>query len=383
MKIMKILYVITQGEMGGAQLYVATLATAAQASGHEALVAIGENGDGYLERELTAKKIKIIRLKHLKRQISPVHDLLGIFELKKLYEEFQPEIIHLNSTKAGVIGSVAGGLYRDKGKIIYTVHGWVFNEPMSPVKKLLCLTLEKITAKAKDKIICVSDFDRQIGLVEKIAPTEKLLTIHNGIATEQIDFLQRERTDEKLFANSGQRPLEIRLGTIANFYPTKGLNYLIEAIKLLINTYHIPITLIIIGDGELRLKLEEQIKNSQLEQQIILVGRQNHANTLLKSFDIAIMSSVKEGFPYFLLEAMASGLPIVATNVGGIPEIVNDGKTGFLVPPKNPEALAEKIKLLAKNQDLRQQMGQEGLARVKNKFSQNEMIRKTFTLYQN
>jgi glycosyltransferase involved in cell wall biosynthesis len=95
------------------------------------------------------------------------------------------------------------------------------------------------------------------------------------------------------------------------------------------------------------------------------------------------MSSVKEGFPYFLLEAMASGLPIVATNVGGIPEIVNDGKTGFLVPPKNPEALAEKIKLLAKNQDLRQQMGQEGLARVKNKFSQNEMIRKTFTLYQN
>jgi len=385
---MKILYIITQSEQGGAQLYVKTVAEAARGQNWAVDIAIGDNGDGWLNQETTAMGGEFWPLKHLKRPISPINDLIAIFELANLYQKIKPDLIHLNSSKAGILGSLAflvakfnWKLKIGNWKLFYTAHGWVFNEPMPQYKKWLYRTLEKVTAGIKDKIICVSDYDCQAALAAGICPAEKLITIHNGIDLPVEYFLDKETARRKLLTATDRNPREILIGTIANFYPTKGLGYLIGAVGILVNDYRLPITAVIIGEGELRPQLEKQINDLGLQKNIILTGKIKDASKYLKAFDIAVMSSVKEGFPYFLLEAMSAGLPIISTNVGGIPEIISDNETGYLVEPQNPPALAEKIKLLADRPELRQKFGETGLIKVKKEFSQEKMIKKTFAAY--
>lgn len=380
---MTILYVITQGETGGAQNYVAVLAGAAVSQNWTVNVAIGEKGDNWLGQKIEAMGGIIRPLSHLRRAISPIYDIMAVFELAKLYQNIKPDIIHLNSSKAGILGSLASIIYCAKEKnckVIYTAHGWVFNEPMALYKTWLYITLEKLTAKIKDTIICVSEYDRNIALVENIASPEKLITIHNGINAEGIEFLDKESARQEIFSANLPDRNEITAGCIANFYPTKGLDYLIDAIH--IASKNIKIKLAIIGDGELRPELEKQIKSNNLESNIILTGKIKNAQQYLLAFDLAVSSSVKEGFPYFLLEAMAAGLPIVATKVGGIPEIIADNETGLLIEARNPAALADKIILLAKNPELMMRLGEAGINRVKIELNQKNMIKKTLTLYQ-
>lgn len=380
---MRILYVITQGELGGAQVYVETLAKAARKRGDKVIVATNKNNDKHLRSTLEPSGVKIWSLGHLVQPISPWHDCMAVFELAKLYQNTKPDVIHLNSSKAGVVGSFAVVwtrlLYKTEFRLIYTAHGWVFNEPMLLLKKWLYVFLEKITAPIKDKIICVSEFDRQIGVKSRIAPAIKLITIHNGIDPNDINLLPR--TESLIALGLSEFNNELILCAISNFYPAKGLNYLLEAIKIL-KDRGVACRLIIIGEGSLRPQLEQQIKELHLEHHVILAGRLNQASRYLSAGDIAVMSSVKEGLPYFPLEAMAAKIPVVATNVGGLPEIIDDGITGFIVPTKNPVALAEKISLLASNLQLRQQMGEAGYNRVKENFSEDDMINKTFATYQ-
>ncbi|MFA6593792.1 MAG: glycosyltransferase family 4 protein [Candidatus Buchananbacteria bacterium] len=381
---MKILYVITQGEIGGAQLYISALARAAAGQNWDVSVAVGENSGNWLSQQINAKNSQFLTLKHLKRAISPLNDILAVFELAKLYRKIKPDIIHLNSSKAGVVGTFAFWFCPRsiRGKLIYTAHGWVFNEPMNPLKRSLYLWLERLTAGTKHRIICVSEYDRQIGINKKIAKPDKLITIHNGVDFPEDYFWDKEIASAELF---NRQPIingqQFILGTIANFYATKGLNYLIDAIKLLNRKPSaLSYKLIIIGEGELRGELERQIKQLELQDDVILAGGKPQAARYLKALDLAVMSSVKEGLPYFILEAMSAGLPIVTTRVGGIPEMIDDGVTGYLAKPRSPESLAEKIKLLADDR-IRKQFGEAGLAKVKKEFGLSEMVEKTFATY--
>lgn len=379
---MRILYVITLGETGGAQAYVKTLAEAASARGHEVTVATGQNNAKYLKSTLEPSGAKIWPLEHLVRQVSPFHDCMAVWELAKLYQTVKPDVIHLNSSKAGVVGSFAAFLSRlsnkPKFKLIYTVHGWVFNEPMPAPLRLAYLILEKLASLMRDKLICICNYDRQIGLKRHIVPPDKLITIYNGVNSEGIDLLPR---DESRFAlGLSELTNELVLGTISNFYPAKDLNSLLEAVSMLKNQ-DVVCRLVIIGEGDLRSQLEQQIKKLKLEHLVILTGSKPAAVKYLKSFDIAVMSSVKEGLPFFPLEAMSASLPLVTTNVGGLPEIIEDGVTGYTVPARQPAQLAEKIKLLAENEALRKSFGAAGLKRVKEKFSQTRMLEETFLLY--
>ena len=162
----RILYLITQSEFGGAQRYIFDLATNLPAEKYQIAVAAGSNEE--LFSRLREYNIKTYRLKNLIREINPLKDLTAYFEIKKLLKEIKPDILHLNSSKAGVIGAMAGRHIGIK-KIIYTVHGFVFNEPLPKWKKLFYLITEKFSARYKDKLICVSEFDRQIGIKKNIS----------------------------------------------------------------------------------------------------------------------------------------------------------------------------------------------------------------------
>jgi len=354
---LKILYIVTQQEFGGAQRYIFDLATNLNRSQYDIHITAG-GSEGPLFDCARASNLAIHSLKRLVRPISPIQDFLAYFELKKLIAELKPDIVHLNSSKVGVLGSMAARALKVPC-IIYTAHGFVFNEPLSAFKRWLYMAAERGNARRVDAVIAVSEFDRQSGIKAGINKN-KIITIHNGIDPD-MHFLARDEARLSLqktavwtlpggrdaflpsvHAASGVEAAKLPrndklIGCIANFYPTKGPDVLIQAMT------HVDAQLVIIGDGELRPQLEAQIKKLGLENRVMLAGYVPDAHQYLKAFDLFVLPSHKEGFPYVLLEAAAAGVPIVATRVGGIPEIVQDGVTGYLAEPNDLKALAQKI----------------------------------------
>lgn len=405
-----ILYLITQSELGGAQRYIFDLAENLREE-FQISVAFGKQGE---EKELAKKLnnigIKNYTIKYLKREISPINDLFTIFEIIKLIKKLKPDIIHLNSSKISILGSLAAKIcfmFHVSCFIIYTVHGWVFNEPLPKWKKLFYQYAEKFTAKFKNKIICVNELDYEIAKNELKIPEKKIILIHHGI--KPINFLSKEYAREKIFPvmpEGAERPIVSRensrrinneilslrsrmtdsiiIGTIANLYKTKGLEYLIKTTKILSTfnpEYSGQLSTIIIGEGEERKNLENLIAKNNLQNSFFLIGKIENAAELLKAFDIYVCSSVKEGLPYSILEAMQAGLPIVATNVGGIPEMIEDKKNGLLVRPQNPEELAEKIKILIEDENLRNALGARAKINAEKKFGVKGMIEETKKIY--
>lgn len=378
---MKILYVVTQGDFGGAQKYVYDLACAAKSRGDDVTVAPGCSADRTLIKKLKELSISVIELRHLIREISPINDLLAVFELRDLYRKLQPDIIHLNSSKAGIVGPWAkmlSGL--PDSHLVFSVHGWYFNEPMGKLKKKIFIWLEKLTP-SREKFIAVSDLDRRAGLRNGVCAEDKIFTIHNGIDIGSVVYLPAEEAALKLLGRpkaEGER----LIGTIANFFSTKGLEYLIEAADILINQQGLKATFVVIGDGSLRPELEERISRLNLKNNFLLPGRIENAKSLLPAFDCCALSSVKEGLPYTVLEIMAAGVPQVATRVGGIAEAIDDKKNGLLVESKNPGALAEAIKFLLDNPEAVSEMAEQGRRDVLEKFSKERMIDETWSVYE-
>jgi len=422
----KILYFITQAEFGGAQRYVFDLANNLK-NDHETAVAFGEAENNLkLAKILKENGIKYFAIPHLKRSISPFNDILALIEIIKLVKKYRPDIIHLNSSKISILGSLASWFIHPKLRVIYTAHGWVFNEPLPLWQKRFYLWAEKFTARFKDKIICVSDNDRQTALRQKIAPAEKLVTIHNGLAPinfystdeakkiidEQCLYVCHPGLDPGSRINGSEQVSGLRvrpamtnnllIGSIGNLYKTKGYEYLIEAAHLLMTDPNLSFPrrresrFIIIGDGAERKNLENLIKKYNLQNNFILAGQIDEAARLLPALDIYVCSSVKEGFPYSILEAMSAGLPIVSTSVGGIPEMIENPSTssprpelgtkagqatGLLIKPADAEALALQIKTLLDNKNLRAELGQRAKEKVTTEFGLGKMVEATKKIY--
>ncbi|OGF28191.1 hypothetical protein A2477_04075 [Candidatus Falkowbacteria bacterium RIFOXYC2_FULL_47_12] len=389
----KILYLVTQSDFGGAQRYVYDLATNLSKN-FIAVVASGEQGyDGELAKKLQERNIRYVCLPRLKRAINPWHDFLAFWQIVKLIKKEQPDIIHLNSSKISILGSLAAkwcqmsgarptargsGTGAVKCQVFYTVHGWVFNEELAMWKKWFYKTAERFTARFKDKIICLSEFEKNNTTKNNIAPAQTISVIYNGRGA--IDFLPREQAREKL----GISQDAFVIGAIGNLSKNKGYKYVIATIQNIQSSSWRTISNIqylIVGEGPERNNLESKI--NAIKSNIRLFGALEDASHYLKAFDIYVCSSVKEGLPYSVLEAMQAGLPIVATTVGAIPEVITDKKNGLLVEPKNSEELAEKIKYLIDNPDVAKKFGEQAKEDVIKKFNLERMVEETQTLYLN
>ncbi|MEK7167867.1 MAG: glycosyltransferase family 4 protein [Patescibacteria group bacterium] len=365
---MKILYIITLLSWGGAQKYVFDLSSDLKDS-FDVVISGGEENKGELAERILKENIRLITLKNLVRETRPLNDIKAIFEIKKMIESEKPDVVHLNSSKAGIVGSIAARLSKHKAKVVFTCHGWVFNEDLGFLKKKIYLFLEKFTGRFKDKIVCLTELDKKTALEKGLVPEEKLSVIYNGIS--EIHFFSREEARKKLGL-----PQEKKIvGTLANFFPAKGLEYLIEASRSFDNSLTI-----VIGDGLLRKKLEEKIIDSNLQDKFLLLGKIDEASRYLKALDVFILTSTKEGLPFSLLEAMSAGLPIVTTNVGGIPEIINE-RNGILIEPKNPKIISEKVNLLIHDLDLRERLSFQAKADVKERFTKKKMTEQTAREY--
>lgn len=375
----RVLFVITQSELGGAQRFLSSLTSHLDKDLYEIIVAVGSSGNGDFLRVLKAGGIPFQTLKYLKREPT-LNDIKAVFETRSLIKKYRPDVLFLNSSKAGFIGSLAAIFPTriNALKVVYRIGGWSFNDPWPKWKKYFWIILEWVSAKWKDVIIVNNQHDFDQAKKLKIKPRGQLALIHNGIEVYKLDFLQKEearlKLSEKATKYSGiKTEAKSIVGTIANFYPTKGLEYLIGAADCLRDNE--DLAFFVIGDGELRPELEKTIREKGLEKKVFLLGQIPDAYRFLPAFDVFVLSSVKEGFPWSLIEAMSAKLPVIATNVGAVPEIISDHKNGMLVEPRDSVGLAERIKEILENDLLKNELGIQAHQTVLFKFELDKMVK--------
>ena len=227
-----------------------------------------------------------------------------------------------------------------------------------------------------DCFIAASDAIRDILLRDGI-PRRRAVTVHEGIDLAHVEAAPPAEIHKELWLPH-HAPV---VGNVAALVPHKGQRYLVDAAAEVVKRQP-DARFVIAGEGELRASLEQQIKHHRLEKHVLLAGFRTDVLSLHKAFDVFVMSSITEGLGTSLLDAMASGKPIVATRAGGIPEVVADGRTGLLVPPRDPSAMADAIVRLLADPELRAKMGAAGLARVRERFSAEAMVRNTLRVYE-
>lgn len=376
-----ILYLITQSELGGAQSYVFDLAVAMKEK-YNVIVCYGEQGSrGELAQKLKKEGIDSYTIKNLQRKINIKKDISALFYIIKILKAAKPDIIHLNSTKISILGSIAGKIY-GKAKIIYTAHGWVFNEKLSKRKMNFYIWLEKFTANFKDAIICVSNFDYKSALDNEICKKEKLYTIHNGIIKPV--FFEREMARKELFGKinfiSDKINCPIIIGSIGNLYKNKGFDVLVRAGKILAEN-NLNFKIIIIGEGEGREDLLSTAKQLRIEKYIALAGRIEKASKYLKAFDYYICSSIKEGLSFTLIEAMMAELPIAATDAGGNTELISHENNGLIIPRENSLAIASAVITLINNPQKAKMFAENARKKAEAEFQSLKMLEETEKLY--
>ncbi len=368
----KILFAITKGNWGGAQRYVFDLATHMPTDQFEVSVVCGEGEQ--LPEKLQEKHIRVIRLSSLKRNMNISDDLSSFFALYKIFQKEKPDIIHLNSSKIGGIGGLAGRL-TGISKIIFTGHGWAWNEDRDPISKALITLGHWATVLLSHKTIAVSEkIKNEINRLPFIGTT-KVIVIHNGV--DDIEYVERFASRAELNGNISEK---FWIGTIAELHKNKGLDTLIRAFAD-ISKSHVDTALVIIGEGEERQNLKQLIRKLQLDKKVHLLGFKENASQFLKAFDVFVLPSRTEALPYVPLEAGLAQLPVIASNVGGIPEIISTGKNGVLVEANHVSEFSTSISTLLDDSTKAATFGHNLRKTVEEKFSISSMVEKTIAVY--
>lgn len=372
----RILYVITKSNLGGAQRYVLELATGVPKDDYEVAVAFG--GSGLLRDELEHAGIRTYPITHLERDINMAKEFRSLIALGHIVRDFRPDIVHLNSSKAGGSGALVARLCGVK-HIMFTAHGWAFNEQRGFLWRSIVWILSWITALLVHTIIVVSAYDRK----RMHMPFTKGKSVIIPTAVPPFTLLERIAARHALFTERECRQHEhdLWLVTIAELTPNKNLRAAIDAIAAFNATHTTPIYYSIMGDGELMEELQTHIRTHHLEHAVKLLGFVRDARTHLHAYDAFLLPSQKEGMPYAILEAGHAGLPVVASNVGGIPEVIEEGVTGFLFDPTIPESLTYALAELTTQSDRRARCAAALQKRVHEHFSLSHMIEDTVRAY--
>ena len=331
---------------------------------------------GLLVEKLKSRNIKVHEIKTLRRRIAPVDDIRALSALKKLIKREKYDIVHCHSAKAGFLGRLAAKRSRAK-KIYYTVHSWGFyNKEEYGIAEKFFIFLEKLSSFLTTKIVCVAEKVALDGIKNKIAKPGKFLVIPNGI-----DF-NVENKREEIRKGYGLRPKEVVLGMVARLaYPKDPLLFLQLAKEVLKKENDVKFVLV--GDGPLMDKCRDFVKRGGMNDKTLLLGEKSplEARELFFAFDVFVLFSKFEDMPITILEAMFAGLPVIASNVGGINELIDDNQGGFLVKNNHFRELKEKAVYLIKNPLARKQAGEYNFQKAQTNFTLKEMIKRYENLY--
>lgn len=358
---MRILYLITKSEFGGAQTHVADLCRYFFAQGHQ--VTVMSRAGGWLENECRHIGVTFVDNKYFSNHISPVSLYQGVRAVQACVRQYKPDIVHCHSSAAAFFGRVAirGGI-----RTIYTAHGWGFNVGIKPWIAYPVLWLEKLCARYTDTYICVSDSVKQLGLRRALAPESKFCVIYNGVKVS----VQQPRIKSNDV---------IHILFVGRLAEPKKPELLLQVIASLPKEVQKKISCTIVGDGPKRKKLE--IMAMDMEVPVVFTGSLSPTDVLhqMNQVDIFVFLSAWEGLPYVILEAMACGLPVIASDVGGVKEMVGD-KNGIVVHNSVKE-IQTAIMSLVHNVTLRTDLGRYGRRRVEQEFFLEGMFQKIESIY--
>jgi glycosyltransferase involved in cell wall biosynthesis len=299
----------------------------------------------------------------LGRSISPAKDYRAYREIVDILREVKPDLVHCHSSKAGILGRLAA--HRLGIKNIFTAHGWAFAEGTPRSRKIIAILPERLLSHWCDRIITVSETDRRLALRYGVGTPEKLVTIHNGIS------------DTSYVKNSASMQSPVTIIMVARFAPPKDFGMLLEAASGIDGNIHLQL----VGDGPQMNENMERAAALGMTENTEFTGSRDDVDELLAAADIFVLASDWEGLPISILEAMRAGLPVVASNVGGIHEAVSDGVSGILVARGDAPALARALTDLIKDTDKRTAMGREARTRFEHSFNTNVMLSRTASQY--
>lgn len=371
----KVLYIITKSNFGGAQKHVFDLAVHLPNDKFEVVVTLG--GSGILKDKLEAAQIRTVSISTMGRDISFFKDIASFFKVFSVIRKERPDVLHLHSPKAAGLGALSGRILGVK-KIIYTVHGWAFNEDRNLFSKWLILFFSWLTTLCAHTIVTITE--RETNQTKKFPfVSKKIKYIPNGINIPE--YINKEDA-VRFFSEKIRRDIsaQIIIGTISELHKSKGLTYAIDAVSKLLPMFP-SLVFLIVSDGEEKKYLEKYIKERNLENNVYLLGYVADAARYIKGFSVFTLTSIKEGLPYVILEAGAAQVPCVATSVGGIPDVIHDMQSGILVKTKNANEIAHGIHYMLSNESKAQKFAAELHNTVVTQFSIDTMLNNIITLY--
>ena len=352
---------------GGVERYLETLFKYSKDQVENILVC-SQNYD-YKKFKILADRVIVLRMAH---DIEPSSDIKVERTLRRIIKQLKPDIVYAHSSKAGAFARIADlGL---NNKVIYNPHGWAFNMQQSAKKKEMYKWVEKISAHFCDKIVCISDAEKESALREKICKSSKLQVIYNGIDLEEI-----EKTTPMSRDQLGIPKDAFVVGMVGRLSKQKAPDTFVKAAKLI--KEKIPNAFfLMVGDGELRDQVESLINQYDLGSSFLITGWVDNPTAYMKIMDVGMLLSRWEGFGLVLPEYMACGVPIIATNVDAIPNIIQDGVNGMLVKADDEQNIAGTVISLNSNTAFLNKLCVNELNCVKSKYNGKRVAHQTYEL---
>ena len=354
-----VVHIITKLELGGAQQNTLFTVANLERRKYEPVLISGTEGI-LVEDAKKLKDVKVYLVPELVREIRPLKDAISFLKIRRILKElkkpFSNIIVHTHSSKAGILGRWAARV-AGINLIIHSVHGFSFNDYQPSFLRAFYIFTERVTSLVTTRFIAVSKSNIGKGVAERIFSKDKAVLIRSGIDIREFQEVKGDRMKKKEELGADARcPL---VAMIACFKTQKSPLDFVKIARIVSDNIA-AIRFLLVGDGVLRSEIEELIKKLGMEDKIFLLGWRNDIPGILSCIDVLVLTSLWEGLPRVFPQAMASGVPVVATEVDGAPEAIKNGINGYLLPPKDINAMAEKVIYLIRHPEKAQEMGEKG-----------------------
>jgi glycosyltransferase involved in cell wall biosynthesis len=379
----KVLRVIARLNMGGPALHVAYLTSGLRSRGYETTLVAGSlaRGEDSMAFVADARDVQIVRIDELGREISPLRDLLATIRLARLIRRERPQILHTHTAKAGTVGRVAALLAgpRRPPIVVHTFHGHVLRGYFGPLRSLFFRLLERWLAARTTALVAVSPQVRDDLVALGVARRDRFVVIRLGIELEErVAAEQNGRLESRRYLGIPEDRFTV--GWIGRMTAVKRTDDILVAFERL-RSEGVEATLCLVGDGPDREQLERRAHELGIVRDTLFLGYQEDVAQFYAAFDALVLPSSNEGTPVSAIEALAAGRPVVATRVGGVPDVVRDGEDGFLVEAGATDDLAERLARLARDPALRERLGSQGRERVLPRYAVERLVDDVDELY--
>ena len=376
----RVLHIITRMDVGGSSDDTLLLVTRMPRPEFDNALISGPTMDPVpgLGESLARATVPWVEVPSLRRPVSVPRDLMAVRDLQRRIRRLRPDIVHTHSSKAGFVGRLAARI-AGVPRIFYTPHGHVFHSYYGRPITRMFVALERFAARFTERIVVLTDAEAQQHLAVGVGRREQFVKIPSGVdLTAVLAEAPGGHRVRRELGFSDETPV---IGAVARLVPVKGLQYLVSAMPEIVRSCP-DAHLVLAGDGDRRPELEALARRLSLADRVHFLGFRRDAAAVTAALDVFVLPSLNEGQGRVLVTAMALGVPIVATKVGGVPEVIEEGCQGLLVPPADPSALSRAVTALLTDREKAASLGKAGRARSV-LFSSEVMLKCHAELYRN